>query len=116
MLIESPAGTAIFSTRLSTQLPAQIASRTLPLGLAPQSLGQLIGALSAHDIPAVMAIPGITPVIIGAATEGFKTAFIAAAKYIWVFGLGESGVISDDASADHLESCLCDRGGSMCFH
>jgi hypothetical protein len=90
MLMESPSGTAIFSTRLSTQLPAQIASRTLPLGLAPQSLGQLIGALSAHDIPAVMAVPGITPAIIGAATEGLKTAFIAAAKYIWVFGLGES--------------------------
>lgn len=106
-------GTAIFSTRLSSQLPAQIASRTLPLGLAPQSLDQLIGALSAHNIPAVMAIPGITPAIIGAATEGLKTAFIAAAKFIWVFGLGESGRGSCDAAADQPKA-VCVVAAVLC--
>ncbi|KAJ9091904.1 hypothetical protein QFC20_007513 [Naganishia adeliensis] len=77
-------------TRLSTELPAQIAARTLPLGFNPQYLGQLIGGLNAHSTPAIMAIPGITPAIIGAGVEGLKAAFIAATKYIWVFGLAIS--------------------------
>lgn len=83
-------GTAIFSTRLSSELPAQIAPRVLTLGFNPQYLGQLIGGLTEHNTAAVMAIPGISPRIIGAAVEGLKTAFIGASKYIWVFGLGES--------------------------
>lgn len=93
-------GTAIFSTRLSTELPAQIAARTLPLGFNPQYLGQLIGGLNTHNTPAIMSIPGITPVIIGAGVEGLKAAFIAATKYIWVFGLGMSGLRVALATAD----------------
>lgn len=60
------------------------------MGFNPQYLGQLIGGLNAHSTPAIMAIPGITPAIIGAGVEGLKAAFIAATKYIWVFGLGMS--------------------------
>jgi hypothetical protein len=41
-----------------------------------------------------MGIPGITPMIIGAGVEGLKAAFIAATKYIWVFGLGMSCFVS----------------------
>ncbi|KAJ9118374.1 hypothetical protein QFC24_006203 [Naganishia onofrii] len=84
-------GTAIFSTRLSTQLPAQIASHVLPLGFNPQYLGQLIGGLSSQNIPAVIAIPGISPEIIAAGVVGLKLAFIAAAKYVWVVGIAITG-------------------------
>lgn len=84
-------GTAIFSTRLSTQLPAQIASHVLPLGFNPQYLGQLIGGLSSQNIPAVMAIPGISPEIIAAGVVGLKLAFIAATKYVWVVGIAITG-------------------------
>lgn len=84
-------GTAIFSSKLSHELPAQIAPRVIPLGFNPQYLGALIGGLSSQNLKAVGAIPGITPQIIGAAVTGLKLAFIQATKYIWVFGIGEFG-------------------------
>jgi hypothetical protein len=83
-------GTAIFSSKLATELPAQIAPRVLALGFNPQYLGAFIGALASQNIPAVAQIPGVTPMIIGAGVEGLKTAFIHSIKWIWVFGIGES--------------------------
>ncbi|KAJ9102975.1 hypothetical protein QFC19_004532 [Naganishia cerealis] len=86
------AGTAIYSTRLSHELPAQIAPRVIPLGFNPQYLGALIGGLAAQNYQLVQSIPGISPAIIGAAVTGLKMAFISATKFIWVFGLAVSVV------------------------
>ena len=82
-------GTAIFSSKLSTELGKQIAPRVLALGFNPQYLGAFIGALASQNIPAVSQIPGVTPQIIGAGVVGLKTAFIQSIKWIWVFGLGK---------------------------
>ncbi|GHJ83664.1 hypothetical protein NliqN6_0066 [Naganishia liquefaciens] len=82
--------TAIFSSKLSTELGKQIAPRVLALGFNPQYLGAFIGALASQNIPAVAQIPGVTPQIIGAGVVGLKTAFIQSIKWIWVFGLALS--------------------------
>ncbi|KAI5450883.1 hypothetical protein NCC49_002624 [Naganishia albida] len=84
--------TAIFSSKLAHELPAQIAPRVIKLGFNPQYLGALIGGLSSQNIPAVSQIPGITPQIIGAGVAGLKMAFINATKYIWIFGIALSGL------------------------
>ncbi|KAJ9115420.1 hypothetical protein QFC22_005177 [Naganishia vaughanmartiniae] len=82
--------TAIYSTKLSHELPAQIASRVLPLGFNPQYLGMLIGGLADHNDALLGSIPGISPAIIGAGVTGLKQAFITATKGVWYFGLAVS--------------------------
>jgi MFS family permease len=80
---------AIFNSDLSTQIPKKIAAATLPLGLPPSSLGQLIGGLASNDPAALAHIPGATPQIIGAGAQalieayaiGFRDCYIAAACF-----------------------------------
>ncbi|KAJ9094988.1 hypothetical protein QFC21_005781 [Naganishia friedmannii] len=84
--------TAIYSTKLSHELPTQIASRVIPLGFNPQYLGMLIGGLAGQNPALLGSIPGISPAIIGAGVTGLKQAFINSTKGVWYFGLAVSCV------------------------
>ncbi|KAK5057513.1 hypothetical protein LTR84_011513 [Exophiala bonariae] len=75
---------AIFNNVLSNNLGPKIAAAALPLGLPAESLGPLIGALTAHDNAALAQIPGVNEDIIGAAAGALLDAFGLAFRYVWV--------------------------------
>ena len=89
--------TAIFNAAISDNLASKVATATIPLGLPPSSLGQLLGSLTANDQQALMNVPGITPQIIGASVTamrdafniGFRNVYITAASMTAVAVLGK---------------------------
>ena len=75
---------AIFNSGISQHLGSDIASAVLPLGLSPEVLPDFIGALSTNEQKALMAIPGVTPQIIGAGLHALKGAYLKSFRYLWV--------------------------------
>jgi MFS family permease len=75
---------AVFNDALSTEIPKKIAAATLPLGLPPQSLGVLIGAIAGNDQALLAHVPGITPQIIGAAVGALQSAYEVGFKNAWI--------------------------------
>lgn len=75
---------AIFSSTLTSEIPAKAAAATIPLGLKPADLGELIGALTTNNTSALATIPGISPNIIAAAGTAIKESYVLAFRYIWV--------------------------------
>jgi MFS family permease len=76
--------TALFSNSLSHNLGDNIADATVPLGLKPVYLGDLIDALMAKNQTELAEIPGISQEIIGAAALALRQTFVICFRYIWV--------------------------------
>lgn len=76
--------TAIFNSALSTEIPGKIAAAALPLGLPPTSLGMLIGGITTHDEEILAHVPGITPEIIGAASQALVQAYGVGFRNCWI--------------------------------
>lgn len=63
---------------MNAMLPGRVASAVLPLGLPPTSLPLLLGAMASGEETAVLAVPGVTPVIVQAALTATKFTYAAA--------------------------------------
>lgn len=61
-----------------------IADAVLPKGLAPQTLGPFIKALTGRDTSGLMVIPGVTPEIIGAGADALSDTFLTAFHHVWI--------------------------------
>ncbi|KAK4936733.1 hypothetical protein LTR10_022457 [Elasticomyces elasticus] len=87
-----PCTSAIFNSKIKTNLPSKIAAEVIPLGLAPQALAQFIPALANNDPKALQAVPGVTPQIIQAGVHGLKTAYLVSLRPVWLLTLALSAV------------------------
>jgi hypothetical protein len=76
--------TAILSNTLSSKIPAKVAAATIPLGLRPAHLDELLGALTAGNTTALAEIPRTSPRIIAAAGTAVKESYALEFHYIWV--------------------------------
>jgi MFS family permease len=88
-------GIAIFSALLNSgmsSLGANIAAKTLPMGLPPSSLGPLISNLVASNYAALAQIPGVTPEIIGAASEVLLNNYKVGLRNGWIFTAAASAL------------------------
>lgn len=65
-------------SKVGSTWPHAVAEVTVPLGLPATSLPALLGALQTQSVPALMAVPGISPQIIEAATVATKVTYAAA--------------------------------------
>lgn len=95
---------AVFSSKLKTELPKNIAAAVLPLGFPPAQLGQLIGAMASGNQAAVAAIPGVNPQLLGAASHALTEAYKASFRNVWlvaavISGIGVIGEYSTGAEA-----------------
>lgn len=75
---------ALFNHGVSANLGSKVAAATLPLGLPPTSIGQLIGSLTSGDAAAAARVPGATRAIIQAAVLALEEAFVIAFRYVWI--------------------------------
>jgi MFS family permease len=75
---------AIFNAALNANMGSKISGATIPLGLPPTSVGQLIGALTAHNFTAAQEVPGVSPEIIHAGVEGMNKAFAIGFRNVWI--------------------------------
>lgn len=85
-------GNAIFNSQIGKNVPKDVATAVLPLGLSPQSLGPFIQALANQDNQALVTITGVTPQIIQAGAHGLQQAYITSLRPLHGFGLGLSGI------------------------
>lgn len=88
-------GIAIFSALLNSgmsSLGTNIAAKTLPMGLPPSSLGALISNLVASDYAALAQVPGVTPEIIGAASEVLLGNYKVGLRNGWIFTAAASAL------------------------
>ena len=76
--------TAIFSSTLTSNIGAKVAAATIPLGLKPAYLGELIGALTSGNAALLAKIPGVSPKIIEAAGLAVKQSYLLGFRYVWV--------------------------------
>ena len=76
--------TAIFSSTLTRDLPVKVASATIPLGIKPSYLGDLVGAITTGNTTVLAEIPGISPKIIEAAALAVKQSYAIGFRYVWV--------------------------------
>ena len=74
---------AIFNAGLSTNLASKVAEAVVPLGIAEEFVGQVLGALAAHDPDLALEIPGMTLDIFAAAAEGLQRGYQVAFAYVW---------------------------------
>lgn len=70
--------------RLTEYIPSYVTKAALGAGLPPTSLPALIGAVVTNNVEALPKIPGITPVIIGAALTALKQAFADAVRVVYI--------------------------------
>lgn len=89
--------TAIFNSKTNALIGPSVAAAVLPLGLPAEELGAFIGLLASGNIPAVLALPGVTPQILGAGGAALKGAFVSAFKNVWIYVAATSaaGVLSE---------------------
>ena len=78
---------ATFSSRVATNLPADVSAAALQNGLPPTSIGPLLGALTGPDPSAVAKVPGITPRIIGASVAALKGAFADSLRDVYLIAV-----------------------------
>jgi hypothetical protein len=80
--------TAIYSaalnTRLTTNLPNDIAAAALKAGLPASSLEAFVAALAGSDTAALPQIPGVTPAIIAAGVGGLKQAYADSIRVVYI--------------------------------
>ncbi|KEF54622.1 uncharacterized protein A1O9_09064 [Exophiala aquamarina CBS 119918] len=75
---------AIFNSAVQRHVPTGVAAAVSPLGLDPAQLGNFILALGTANPEAIAAIPGVTPEMIGAATQALRQAYSIAFRNVWV--------------------------------
>ncbi|KAH0265672.1 hypothetical protein KCU91_g11293, partial [Aureobasidium melanogenum] len=73
----------IFASKVKTFVPTQIAERAIQAGLPAKSAADLVEALLAHSTAALEKVPGITPSIIAAASDGMANGYADAFRYVW---------------------------------
>jgi MFS family permease len=81
-------GVAVFNAFLNSSfsnLGANIAAKTLPMGLPQSSLGPLISNLTVSNYVALAQIPGVTPEIIGAASKVLLGSYQVGLRNGWIF-------------------------------
>ncbi|MCJ1472599.1 hypothetical protein MMC13_001248 [Lambiella insularis] len=76
--------TAIFHSKLSSNIPNKIAAAALPLGLPASSLPALIEDLVAQKTELMPKIPGISLKIIGASMDALLDAYCDSFRYVWI--------------------------------
>jgi hypothetical protein len=81
-LIQVSVCLTIVRSRLGSTWANAVAKAVLPLGLPQTSLTSLMLGLQANNATLLASIPGISPVIIGAATEATTHTFAAAYRYV----------------------------------
>ncbi|KPI35263.1 uncharacterized protein AB675_3769 [Cyphellophora attinorum] len=88
-------GIAVFSALLNSgmsSLGTNIAAKTLAMGLPPTSLAALIGNLVAGNYTALAQVPGVTPEIIGAASEILLESYKFGLRNGWAFTAAASAI------------------------
>lgn len=76
--------TAIFKTKLTTNLVPGMAHAVLPLGLPESSLPALISDVATGNIKALTEIPGVDSGIIQAALQAYKSIFANSIRGVWI--------------------------------
>lgn len=80
-------GIAIYNALFTDQMGHMgdnIAKAVIPKGLSPDALPAFIGALNAHNETALVAIPGVTPEIIGAGANALLDTYALGFRYVWI--------------------------------
>ncbi|KAL1797019.1 hypothetical protein ACET3X_005559 [Alternaria dauci] len=72
------------STRLGSYIPEYIGEAVAKAGLPPSSIGPFIGAFASHNDTALAQIPGVTPVVLGAAGGAMQQAFADAVRVVFM--------------------------------
>ena len=75
---------AAFATRYKEKLPAYIIKAVVPAGLPVASVPAFIEALATPNGAALPEIPGLTPAIIAAGSNGAKQAFADSIRVIFI--------------------------------
>ena len=96
---------AIFSSTLTQNMPVKVASATIPLGLKPSYVGQLLGALTTGKTAALADIPGITPNMLAAAGLAIKQSYAISFRYVWVTAAAFSALALIGMSKLRLPEC-----------
>ncbi|CAK7237811.1 hypothetical protein SBRCBS47491_010157 [Sporothrix bragantina] len=79
-----PVCKALLSSRLSANLAPQVAAKVIPLGFSEQDVALFIDGLTANNATMLASIPGATPEVIAAATQGYLEANLLSYRYVWV--------------------------------
>lgn len=80
-------GIAIYNALFTSEMgraPTRIADGVMPLGLDPDNLAPLIGALTTRNQTALRSIPGISPEIIQAASGALLDTYTLAFRHVWI--------------------------------
>ncbi|KFZ03435.1 hypothetical protein V502_10950 [Pseudogymnoascus sp. VKM F-4520 (FW-2644)] len=75
--------TQIFSSKIATFMPAEIAKATIAAGLPLTSVPDLLLAVGSGDPAAIQQVPGVTPQIMQAMSMGMKEAYAKSFRFIW---------------------------------
>ncbi|KAH7089425.1 putative siderophore iron transporter [Paraphoma chrysanthemicola] len=75
---------AIFRKRLSSVIPARIPPAVIAAGLPLSSIPGFIGALTANNPSALMAVPGVTPSIINIGAAAYKQALADSIRIVFI--------------------------------
>ncbi|KAM0346737.1 hypothetical protein ACHAP4_011649 [Fusarium culmorum] len=100
------AGTAIYSTVLSTQtrkyLPKLIAQAAVGAGLPPTSLEDFMTTFLGRDPSAAAQLPGVNAAVMKAAAEAAKLAYYKSFRLVWLVTIpfGVAGIIAALVTAD----------------
>jgi hypothetical protein len=62
----------------------KIMEAVMPLGLPSSSLQELISGLMTNNATVLANIPGVTPEIIDAGSDGLREAYVLGFRYVWV--------------------------------
>lgn len=73
----------IFTSKLSTFLPAYVSRAVLAAGLSEEMLPTFLAAMAAGNSTAYTEIPGVTPEVLSALGTSTKDAYAESFKYIW---------------------------------
>jgi hypothetical protein len=73
----------IINNKISSTLSSKIAGAVLKQGLPSSSVGLLLGGFLSGNATALAEVPGISPEIIGAATDASRNAYAAAYRLAW---------------------------------
>ena len=78
---------AAFASRLSGDLPNDVAAAAAKAGLPATSIKAFVEALLGKDTAALAKVPGVTPAIIGAAAAAVKQAFADSVRVVYIIAV-----------------------------
>jgi len=73
----------IFAAKVKKYIPAAIATAAVKAGLAPAAVPLLVDGLLTGNVTMIEMIPGITPTLIGVASEAMSVGYAEAFRYVW---------------------------------